>query len=255
MVYPRDGMDTLFEDGFGAALGDRVMRNAPVTEIRQDADQVRVIYTDLETGESAEATADYCVCNAPLSVLMKMRLDISGSMRDAIAGVPYFMSMRMGLAFNRRFWEEDDWIYGGQSYFNVPEINILHYPDVNYHAEGGVVLGLYNFGTVSARVTGMSNEDRIELALDYGSRMHPTYRDDFHSGVSVAWHRMPYALGAWPDFSPSNRAAFYPTLLEPDGRLYLVGEHLSYVNGWIEGAFQGAWYQVEQLHSRVMQGG
>jgi monoamine oxidase len=66
---------------------------------------------------------------------------------------------------------------------------------------------------------------------------------------------MPYELGAWPEYTSVSRARYYPRLLEPDGRIYLVGEHLSYVNGWMEGAFQSAWYQLEQLHTRVMQSG
>jgi monoamine oxidase len=174
-------------------------------------------------------------------------------MRTSIQNIPYAMSLRMGLAFNRRFWEQDDWIYGGQSFFNVPEINIIHYPDIGFNDEQGVLLGMYNFGVYAAEVSGLPNQDRIEIVLDYGSRIHPTYRDDFHSGISVAWHRMPYALGAWPDYTATSRALYYPRLIEPDGRVYLVGEHLSYVNGWIEGALQAAWYQVERLHERVMQ--
>jgi monoamine oxidase len=44
MVYPTNGMDTWINDGFGAALEGRYTLNAPVQEIRQDDDQVRIVY-------------------------------------------------------------------------------------------------------------------------------------------------------------------------------------------------------------------
>ena len=253
MMHPVNGVGQIFEEGFGPTFGDRIKLNSPVQEIRQDENQVRIVYQDGETGQQAEITGDFCVCNIPLSVLIKIPADFSSEFADALLRVPYAMSMRMGLAFKRRFWEEDDQIYGGQSFFNVPEIGIMHYPDFDYHAQTGVLLGMYNFGDVAANISILSPRDRAEVALEYGSKIHPTFREDFQSAFSVAWHRMPFQLGAWPSYYPASRAQYYPRLLEPDGRVYLVGEHLSFVNAWIEGAVQGAWYQLERLHQRAMQ--
>ena len=43
----------------------------------------------------------------------------------------------------------------------------------------------------------------------------------------------------------------YPVLNEPDGRVYLSGEHLSFVTAWQEGAVLSAHRVVESLHARV----
>lgn len=254
LVYPVGGMGQLYANGFQPAFRDRLKLRAPVLEIRQSDEQVRIVYTDPNTGEPAELVADYCLCNIPLSVLTGIEADFSSEFREAIARVPYAMTFRMGLAFDRRFWEEDDWIYGGQSYFNNPQINIIQYPTEGYGSQKGVLLGSYAFGLYAARMSARTNQERVDYALDYVSRIHPTMRDSFSSGISVAWHRMPYQLGAYPAYSSFNRSSSYERLLQPDGRVYLVGEHLSYVNAWQEGAFQAAWYQIEQLHTRVMQG-
>jgi monoamine oxidase len=252
---PVNGVGQIFTEGFANALGKRVTLNAEVSEIHQDENQVTVTYTDKATGQSQQVSADYCVCNIPLSVLIKLKGNWSSDMRAAMMGVPYDMAGRMGMAFKRRFWEEDDWIYGGQSFTNVGKIGIIGYPDNGYHTQKGVLLGYYNFDTDAAEVSAMSLADRTELALQYGEKLHPTYRQDFESSFSVAWHRMPYSLGAWPNYWTSdNRQRYFPRLQEPDGRIYLVGEHLSYVNAWMEGAVQAAWMQVEKLHSRVMSG-
>ena len=55
-------------------------------------------------------------------------------------------------------------------------------------------------------------------------------------------------------FLEEARATAYPVLCEPDGRIYLAGEHLSYIGGWQAGAFESAWQQVERLHARAMKG-
>lgn len=254
MVKPKGGMRELYDVAFREFFGDRLKLNSPVTRINQDEDGVTVTYTDPDTGEDVEERADYVMCNIPLSSLLKVRVNFSETMQTAIRSVPYAMALRMGIGFKRRFWEEDDWIYGGQSFSNDPLLGILDYPDDDYLSEGGVMLGMYNFGNNSAYVSSLPYEDRAELALTLGSKIHPQMRDEYISAFSVAWHLEPYSLGAWPSFTRESREQVMPILQEPDGRIYLVGEHLSNVNAWMEGAVQAAWMQVEKLHTRVMQG-
>lgn len=254
LVKPKGGMRQLYDVAFREFFGDRLKLNSPVTRIEQDEDGVTVTYTDPDTGESVEERGDYVMCNIPLSALLKVRVNFSDQMNTAIRSVPYAMALRMGIGYKRRFWEEDDWIYGGQSFSNDPLLGILSYPDDDYLTEGGVMLGMYNFGNNAAYVSSLPYEDRAQLALDLGSKIHPQLRDEYISAFSVAWHLEPYSLGAWPSFTAESREQVMPILQEPDGRIYLVGEHLSHVNAWMEGAVQAAWMQVDKLHSRVMQG-
>ena len=254
LVSPAEGVGQLFdtEQGFRGQFGDRLRLNSEVTSIRNTDDGVAVVYTDRETGEEQEITADYCVCNMPLSTLVKTSNNFSSEFTEAIRGVPYAMALRMGAQFDQRFWETDDWIYGGQAFSNIAELGILGYPNDNYGAEKGAMLIMYNFGNNSARVSALSYEERAELALEHMSKIHPQARDHFHSAFSVAWHLHPYALGAWPSYTEETRERYMPILQEPEGNVYLVGEHLSHVNSWMEGAFQSAWMQVPKLHERVM---
>ncbi len=255
LVKPKGGMDQLFEVGYKNALGDRLKLQCEATAIEQDDAGVTVRYTDRSTGEETEITGDYVMCNIPPSVLIKLKTNFSQGFTKALRSVPYAMALRMGIAYKRRFWEQDDWIYGGQSFTNIPELGILGYPDDDYNGEGGVMLGMYNFDTDAAWVSSMPYEDRVQLALKLGSKVHPQMQDEVVSGFSVAWHLEPFSLGAWPNYDSKTRREVMPVLQEPDGRVYLVGEHLSYVNAWMEGAVQAAWMQVEKLHTRVLQGG
>jgi monoamine oxidase len=195
MLMPVGGMDRIAY-GFEAALGqDMFMYQREVTEIRQSEDEVRVVYRNTETGEMGEITGDYCLCNIPLTVLTNVPADFTPALQEAIAGVDYFATGKIGLQFSRRFWEEDDHIYGGSTRTNVPEIGDIHYYAYNFHGEKGIIQGYYNFLTAAIRVSRLSPQERIELALDFGSRIHPQYRETFENGFSVAWHMVPYALG------------------------------------------------------------
>ena len=50
-------------------------------------------------------------------------------MKAAIAAVPYASVVKTGLQFRRRFWEEDEHIFGGISYTDLP-IRQISYPEL-----------------------------------------------------------------------------------------------------------------------------
>jgi monoamine oxidase len=253
MFQPVGGMDRI-PYALAEAIGaDKFTYQAEVQEIRQDENGVRVVYRDLASGEMREATGDYCLCNLPLSILTKIPADFEPAMAEAVRNIPYEPAGKMGLQFSRRFWEEEDRIFGGVTRTNVPTIGSIAYPSYGFLGQKGVIQGYYNFAHHAIQVSNMSLQARIDHALEFGSKIHPQYRDAFETGFSVAWHRVPYSLGGWPTYTESTRQQYYPRLLEPDGRIYLVGEHLSYLTGWIEGAIRAAWLQIEKLHRRVQQ--
>ena len=71
-------------------------------------------------------------------------------MKAAIDAVPYSGSVKIGLQFKRRFWEEDEAIYGGISLTDLP-IQQIAYPNTGFNGTGrGVLLGAYLFGGPNA---------------------------------------------------------------------------------------------------------
>ena len=114
-----------------------------------------------------------------------------------------------------------------------------------------MILGYYQFGANAAKVSALSLKDRAAFAAAAGQKVFPTYADSVESSFSIAWHRVQYNLGGWAEWTPETRANAYPLLTEPDGRIYLAGEHLSYIGGWQEGAIESAWQQIGKIHKRV----
>src|SRR6185312_4904320 len=94
---------------------------------------------------NCKATAKWCVCTIPATILGQIPMNVGAPMKNAISSLAYDAAYKVGLEFKRRFWEEDDGIYGGITYTNQPISNIS-YPSTDYHRKGGgVLLGGYIF--------------------------------------------------------------------------------------------------------------
>jgi monoamine oxidase len=172
-------------------------------------------------------------------------------MQAAIKGVEYVPTGKMGLQFSRRFWEEDDQIFGGISRTNM-DIAQIWYPSSGFLSSKGILVGYYNFAGEAFQLGNLSLAAREAHALKQGRKIHPQYDETFEASFSVSWHRVRYSLGGWAFYSQASRNNFYPILNEPDGPIYLAGEHLSYLTGWMAGALESAQQVVTTIHERVL---
>ncbi|MGA2056164.1 MAG: flavin monoamine oxidase family protein [Bradyrhizobium sp.] len=253
MFQPVGGMDAIGK-AFAREVGDIIQYDAKVTRIQQDHGGVTVTYTNLKAPATPQqAKADWCVCTIPLSILSQIPIDVGGPMKAAIDAVPYAASVKVGLQFKRRFWEEDEAIYGGISYTDLP-IQQIAYPNTGFNSSGkGVLLGAYLFGGPNAyEFTSMSPAERVARAVEFGANIHPQYRAEFENGVAVAWHRVPFTLGCAGNWTEKARADHYDNLCQIDGRIVLAGEHASYIPAWQEGAILSSLNAIGRLHDRVV---
>lgn len=252
MFQPVGGMDQIGK-AFQKQLQNVINLRCKVTAIHQDDSGVSVTYTDDAHGSVTRiAKADYCICTIPLSILSQLDIQVSGSMRAAIAAVPYAPAIKVGLEFNRRFWEEDEQIYGGISFTDLP-ITQISYPSTKYFSNGkAVLLGAYLWEDVQAfRFAGMTPAERIEASIASGEKIHKQYRKEYSSGVAVAWSRVPWAMGCSSIWSEQRRKDHYKNLCTMDNRIVLAGEHASYIGGWQEGSMLSSINAIEQLHKRA----
>jgi monoamine oxidase len=253
MFQPVGGMDMIGK-AFAREVGDVIRYNAQVTRIQQGDHGVTVTYTDLKAPATPQQVkADWCVCTIPLSILSQLPLDVGGRMKAAIDAVPYSSSVKIGLQFKRRFWEEDEAIYGGISYTDLP-IRQIAYPNTGFNSAGkGVLLGAYLFdGPNAYEFASMPPAERVARAVEIGAGIHPQYRAEYENGVAVAWHRMPFTLGCAGNWTDKARAEHYDDLCQVDGRIVLAGEHASYIPAWQEGAILSSLDAIARLHDRVV---
>lgn len=251
IFQPVGGMDQIAQAIY-REVADSVQFGARVTTIDQNDKGVTVTYADSATGGAMRtATADWCLCTIPLSVLSQIDIKVSEKMHAAIEAVPYEASVKVGLEFKRRFWEQDELIYGGISFTDLP-ITLIGYPSTGFGSPGkGVLLGAYIWGPNAYEFTSRSPEERVALAVRYGAQIHPQYTKEFDNGVAVGWHRVPWANGCFGNWSNEARKTHYRDLCQIDGRIVLAGEHASLIPAWQEGAVLSAHDAISRLHARI----
>ena len=199
------------------------------------------------------AQADWCVCTIPLSILSQIPIDVGGRMKAAIDAVPYASAVKIGLQFKRRFWEEDEAIYGGISYTDLP-IRQIAYPNMGFNRGGrGILLGAYIFeGANAYEFTSMPPAERVARAVAFGSRIHPQYGRNSRTASRSPGIACRSRSDA-PATGPRRRGRqHYDDLCQIDGRIVLAGEHASYLPAWQEGAILSSLDAITRLHERVV---
>jgi monoamine oxidase len=248
MLQVVGGMDRL-PAALAHRIKDRITYRAAVREIRQSESGISAVYADRE-GRPHRIEADYCVCTIPLPVLATLQIDASPEFRRAVQSVTYAAAGKIGMQFRRRFWEEDDGIYGGASRTDQDIAQIV-YPSWGFHDRKGILIGYYVQGEAARPMGERTPAERLAMALEQGARIHPQYGTEFETAFSVGWHRVVWNRGSWASFNPETRRDAYPLLIKPQGRLYLAGDHLTHLNAWMNGAFESARAVATAIHARA----
>lgn len=240
------GMDKITE-AFSRALSTEAQLQAEVTSILHAESGVEVTYQ--QNGVKKKIHADYCICTLPLPVLSTLDHNLSQDVSRAIDFVPYIKTGKIGLQFSRRFWEEDEGIYGGITHTNN-ELTQIFYPSNGYLGKKGVLIGCYNFYDKAEAMGKLPPAERLQRALKKGALIHPQYSSAYENGFSVSWHRTPHSLGGWALYNSDTRANLYKHLIQPDRAVYFAGEHTTHLTAWMAGALESARNVVTEIHAR-----
>ena len=234
MLQPVGGMDRIAEAIYGQ-VRPLVRLNMPVTAIRRARDRVRIEHR----GGAAEA--DYCVCTLPANLLARIPSDFSPAKQAALKGIEYLPSVK--VAFEApRFWETDDYLYGGLAWTDRPNENVI-YPSDNFHSPKGVLVAAYVAGWTNPdnphKFAALSDAERLRISRESIEALHPGKSRLLSKGLSIGWGMVPWSEGVGavgPNWGPNGRGSRYAELLKPEGPIVFAGEHLSYVGLWQEGS-------------------
>ena len=247
---PVGGMDNIWRISAEALPAGTILFDAPVSSVRLDGDGVVVGWD--RRGTSHTKRFDYCLSNIPLSVLRKQvtLTNFSPAFVGAVANAPFAASCKVGWQADRRFWETDKYeIYGGISWID-DDITQIWYPSNDYFSptDKGTLTGAYCSYEKAVRLGGRDFADRLHVARDAGERLHPEIGSEAivptGKGISVAWQKVQYQLGAWADWTPDDvrHNEWYATLIHPQGEhnFFVLGDQVSSLPGWQEGALMSA---------------
>lgn len=234
MLQPVGGMDRIAR-AFETQVVGNLITDAQVTEVRKRTGGVSIVYDRL--GVSMQLDTDFCVCTIPATVLRNIANDFSPAHQSEIANFNYANAGKIAFQ-SRRFWEQDHNIYGGISW-TTQDITQIWYPNGAFGKDNGILVGAYIFGgSAGTNFANLTPQQRISTAITQGSNLHPEMSTEATRGISVAWPKVPFQLGAWGTSTPV-------TLLTPDENIVFAGEHLSILQGWQEGAILSAYHAID----------
>jgi monoamine oxidase len=246
MMEPVGGMDQVVA-GFLRKVGPYLRLHAMVESVQVKEQGVRVVYHT--QAQRTVLDADYCLNCIPVHLLSGIDNNFPADYAAGLAAVPRGKLFKIGFQMKERFWEREN-IYGGISWTSQ-DIMQLWYPPHGIHRQKGVMLGAYTYsaqtGEMFARLT---NEQRLELAIQQGEKLHPGYRGYVEHGVSVPWVRMNNMLGCAAAWTDELRRQWFELLRKPVGNHYLIGDQMSYLPGWQEGAMYSAWHALADIDRR-----
>ena len=252
MLQPVGGMDRIAA-AVARRLGDVVTYGAEVTRVARTGESSAVVVYKDRSGAEKSIEAPFVLITLPLPALRRLDVDFSPPYRTAAAAGAgdYVPAVKAAFYCGRRFWEEDERIYGGISW-TTQDITQIWYPSTNFHGRDGILLGAYVWThEIGERFTGQPPDERLRRAVAQGAKLHPNYAAEVSRGVCVSWTKIPFSYGGWCEWSEENKRNAYPVLLEPDGPLFLAGEHLSNVPGWQEGSILSAHKAVAAIAERA----
>jgi monoamine oxidase len=192
--------------------------------------------------------ADFCICALPFSILKDLDTDLSDDVKQIINNARQDSAYKIAWE-SRRFWEQEFSIYGGLSFLKQP-VNLVWYPSSGLFSNKGILVAGYSVenGTSFEK---LDRAAKLESSRNSVEVLHPGYSRELSKPLYVSWGHIPYSLGGWMRHGQAQgfRSSFsgYERAIQPDGPIYLAGDHLSHMVAWQEGAALSAHHAVSLL--------
>ena len=148
--------------------------------------------------------------------------------------VSYGAVTKVLVQYRKRFWDETGW--NGRLITDAP-IVITWLATNHIESEDGIITA-YTGGGPGAKLAALSDQARIQVAVDEIEKVFPSSSDLIEHTATVAWPNEPFTRGSYMALAPGEVTAHWQTLFEPAGRLFFAGEHATAFQGYMEGAVE-----------------
>ena len=234
------GLDQL-PKSFIPQLRPNILFQHKMTRIVQNDREVTIDALDQKNSRSVSITGDIAIITIPFSVLQFVDVEPYHSFSHikwkAIRQLHYVGSTKIGIQFNKRFWENEG-LFGGKLVTDQPT-RFTYFPGHGFGRDTGVVLASYTWEDNAALWDGMTLEEQIEESLDELAKVFgSSIKQHVITGSSFSWRKNPYSAGGFSMFKPEQESELFPAILAPEGRVYFAGEHASHERTWIQGAIE-----------------
>jgi monoamine oxidase len=261
-------------------LGGNIILKAPVTKIDRKGRKYKVTYLDGKTRKIFDADKCISNMPIPLlknkitDNLIKGK-DFKHAL-DIVFEKEEFLqpTVKVGWQSERKYWQDPPDkntvpIFGGISWTRQ-EMTQMWYPSNDYHQNLGILTGTYNFSKVAEKWGDHTPEWRLKKAREGAEELHgKEFAKQLDHGLTVAWQNIRTQRGGWVDWTKVDEETADPklsyhdilhirrqkdlekteihdaawcfnTLQDGDNGFYIVGDQLSSLPGWQEGAISSA---------------
>ena len=281
------GMSRLI-NGMEAILKKPIHYSERVTAINQNAPNSSSITLTSSSGNTF--TYDHIINTVPLGAMQAMdmsTLNLDHATESAIRMINYDSSMKLGIRFKSRWWQDfPNPIFGGQSTSDLP-IRTCVYPSHGIHVPdaAAVLIASYTWGQDASRLSAYLSSNPssssssssggdggtfenipntsprsasenllLNLTLTSLATLHNVslsfLRSQYLDHFAHSWYDNPFSIGAFPEFGPGQFAELMPLLMQPvgkGGRLHLGGDALSAGHAWIVGGLNAGFRCVREI--------
>jgi monoamine oxidase len=233
-VFRLVGGNQKLPDAFVDRLGSRIRLRSPVTHIEHGRTGVRV--TCRSDGRSTTHEADFLVC--AMSAVMLRAIPVApawpADKAYALQNVPYYFDSRVIFQSRTQFWKRDR--ISPNMEFGDRELNHVWTTCDEVETPRGLIVGT---------ATGLQSP---EAALAAYRKRYPGASEDVEKAHVVAWAANPWASACeTTSYRPGQLARFWPTLIEPHGRIHFVGAYADNLNWGMEAATRSGYRASEAI--------
>ena len=248
MLHISGGMD-LLPSAFLPEMQSRLRFGAEMVALDYTSESVTVHY--MTTSGLDQVMGDFAILTVPFPVLrfVDMLKPFSAAKQMAIRQLHYVDATKVMIEYRRRFWEEDDGIFGGVTVTDLP-LRLVYYPNHGRETRRGVLMASYTWEEDARRWGALSDGERVVQASRFLSEIHPQATREFEGGVSKVWGDDKFAGGAFAFFAPGQEAMLYRHIMIPEGPIHFAGEHASLKHAWVEGAVESGLRAAQEVHER-----
>ena len=151
-----------------------------------------------------------------------------------IEAVSYGAVTKVLIQYRKRFWNERGW--NGRLATDAPIVYTWHATS-HMESEDGIITA-YTGGEPAAKLSALSDEQRIQVAVNEIETLFPGSSNLIEHTATVAWRNEEFTRGSYMALAPGEVTAHWQTLMTPAGRLFFAGEHATALQGFMEGAVE-----------------
>jgi len=261
-------------------MGGEILLNAPMTNIGRVGSQYIITYGQGKGKNSIKAHKCFSNIPIPLlhgkvSEKVFKRKSFWNALNQVMTDADFLQpTVKVGWQSKRAYWQDPKDkntvpIFGGISWTSHP-MTQMWYPSNDYHQNSGILTGTYNFGSTAQEWGDKEPEWRLKQARQGATELHgQEFALQLNHGITIAWQNIKTQRGGWVDWANIDEDTRHPKLSysdilsirsaselnEPkhgsaawcynelqkgDNGFYIVGDQLSSLPGWQEGAIASA---------------